>query len=462
MGYPSISQWIDTVANPHGRFRTLGEFEAERDAYGNIRFTAGNSAAVFPVVSKANGRRMLLKCFIKDARNRKPVYDMVSGSCDPLLSPTGLRQDEAYVYDELGNGGFYDTAVGEWVEGNTLETEIRRAAREYGAPRFAELAAIFDELAAELLSRDWAHGDLKPDNIIITSEDSAVLIDYDAMYVPDGEPTGEIGTPGYQHPARTAEHYGPFLDDYPAALISASLHALALNPELYAKFHKGDGLIFNPEEVCAGRSEAYDEVLELFADHGEYALYGLALTLKSPTPEILDLRGKLNINTAPHTVVTNDKPKLYESSGLWGYSTGSENITLPIFGEAFEFSENLGVAKLRGSWHVIDTSGRKVFGTDADILKPFGCGLAAFRRDGKWGYLDDTGTVAVEPRFDRAGTMHEGMAAVCADGKYGFINRSGDMVIDAAYDRARGFRNGQAEVQLDGETFCINLSGERI
>ncbi len=512
MPYPSISQWIDTVANPRGRFRTLGEFESLCDAYGNVKFTAGNSAAVFPVI--AGDRRMMLKCFIKEGGDRQALYGITSGG-DPILSPTRLLPGEAYVYDDLGNGAFYGIAVGEWVEGSTLETETGRAAREFGVPRFAELVAMFDNLATELLAREWAHGDLKPDNIVITHDGRAVLIDYDAMYVPGGQPMGEAGTPGFQHPARTGNDYGKHLDDYPVALISISLHALAADPGFYAAYHKGDGLILNPEEICSGHSEAYDRILDLFAGMGEYGLYGLALKLRRPTLEIPELaetmaritatpgRGyghegvgglkrnnkyKSGDETAPlHSKLCelSGPPRLFEVGGLWGYrSTDGAEITDAIFDEAFEFSDGLGVAKLRDRWHAVDTTGRMVFNTGQadlasrpggtsiagstdgagaiDALKPFGCGLAAFRRGGKWGYLDKAGREAILPSYDRAGTMHEGLAAVRMDGKYGFIDTSGKTSIPFVYDRARGFRGGQAEVEADGEIFRIDLSGKRV
>lgn len=474
MSYPSISQWIDTVANPRGRFRTLGDFDLLHDAYGNIRFTAGNSAVVFPVT--ARGKRMMLKCFIKDGR--RASYGMLSGE-ESLLSPIKLLPGEAYVFDDLGKGAFYDVAFGEWVDGHTLETEIRRAARESGAPRFAELAAIFDRLAVGLLSREWAHGDLKPDNIVITPAGKAVLIDYDAMYIPGCEPTGEAGTPGFQHPARTENNYGKYIDDYPVALISTSLHALALCPGLYKKYYKGDGLILNPDEICAGRSESYREVLRLFADAGEYRLYDLAIKLDRPVPAIPGIGNILakfaaerGYGIGGHTIYidpdeyadTGKIPQLFKTGNLWGYETAAgDQTTAAIFDEAFEFSDGLATVKLCGQWHAIDLTGKKAFCvSNADAMKPFSHGLAAFRREGKWGYVDTEGRTAVEPCFDMAGSMHDDMATVRIGGKYGFINASGQTVIPPSYDLARGFRNGLAEVQANGETFLIDLYGKRV
>ncbi|UKI39907.1 MAG: hypothetical protein L6V35_04035 [Alistipes putredinis] len=89
-------------------------------------------------------------------------------------------------------------------------------------------------MCARLLKEEWAHGDLKPDNIIITPSGHGRLIDYDAAYVPDSgfDSTPEIGTPAYQHPLRDTGMYDKHIDDYPSALLSANLHLIALAPHL--------------------------------------------------------------------------------------------------------------------------------------------------------------------------------------------------------------------------------------
>lgn len=462
MGLPTISHWIDTIANPHGRWRTLGELEAERDAYGNVKFTAGNNAAVFPV--RMGGRRMMLKCYIREDANRQRIYDFVADGSDDLLPRPILLQKEAYVYDDFGNGSYRDVLVGEWVEGNTLDTEIRRAGLEFGSPRFRQLAEIFDRLAMGLLSREWAHGDLKPENIIIGRQGDAVLIDYDALFVPgcQGGTTAEIGTPSYQHPLRDERHYGNFLDDYPVALICASLHALALDSGLYSEYHKSDNIVMYPDEITAGDSAAYSEVLRLFASHGEWALYELALLLRSPSVEIPGLR-EVMTRVSSSAPADSGIPELFGRAGRWGYSLGGKTLVGPIFDEAYEFSDASAVVRLGERWFIIDGSCRMAVKCEVvQRLKPFGEGLAAFCDEtGKWGYMDGGGGIAIAARFDRAATMHEGLAAVAIGSKTGFINREGQIVIPPVYDHARGFRGGFAEVRLDGEVFLIDTSGRR-
>ena len=397
MSYPSISQWIDTVSNSFGRFRTLGEFELCRDAYGNIRFIAGNSAVVFPVI--ADGKMIMLNCFIKEGRCRDVLYATTS-CADPLLSPAVFLPGEAYVYDEMGNGQYYDIAVGRWIEGNTLETELRRAFRESGADRFAELATIFDSMAAELLSRDWAHGDLKPENIIITPEGHAVLIDYDAMYVPGGEPSGETGTPGYQHPARTAADFNARLDDYPAALISTALHALALDPSLGERHAACDGLLFTPQRILRGRDETYREVIALFERCGMALRYRMARLLASPTPELFGLAALLTEavrETTPECPTNQpdagaEPPELFVENGRWGFRTPQRVVVAPLYDNGFDFTEGLAAVQLGRTWHFIGPDGRvRLNCPEYESVKPFRNGRAKVICNGHRLEIDSAG-----------------------------------------------------------------------
>ena len=161
---PSISQYVDSLTNPSGLFRTLGEVDADRDARGAVRFCAGSNAAVFRIT--AAGEEYALKCPLKRGPHFGAIYEYIETHPDPLFAPTRLLRDELYVYDAFGRGGYCDVVVSQWLPGVTLETEIKRAAREC-PERFGELAAGFDAMASALLGKEWAHGDLKPENIIV-------------------------------------------------------------------------------------------------------------------------------------------------------------------------------------------------------------------------------------------------------------------------------------------------------
>lgn len=476
-GLPTISDYADALTNPDGRFRTLHRVEPRTDARGEVVFFAGNNAAVFPVCT-AHGPTTL-KCYIKKGLHVREVYNHLSRIQDPLLTPARLLENELFVHGVFGDDGWHDITASEWVTGVTLETAIRRASRKDGFT-FGELSEAFERMALELLAREWAHGDLKPENIIVRPDGSLCLIDYDAMFVPAlaGQHTLEVGTPPFQHPARDHTLFDKSLDDYPIAIIAASLRALALEPDIYKRHNRSDNIIFYPADILAGRSEAYDEMLRLFANRGEHDSYNLALSLNRPSPCIPGLAEMLTLGSS-YPLAERKPPRVADvratymvsypepcqEGSLWGYcdDTGHKVIP-PIYTTAHAFSEGLAVVCIHRRWQAIDPAGRAVLDFDGySEVKPFFGGLAAACTvGGLWGYLTREGVAAIRPRYEMAGIFHEGLALVRFGGLYGYIDRTGQWVIQPTYNYATGFRNGRATVQSEGKTFEIGLYGEKL
>ena len=204
-----MHQCIKSIENPYGLTRTLGLFKV-------LGYCTGNSAAIFEVLAD-DGRHLRLKCYTRP----KEILDAIYG--DRLL------KDELYVF--TGDTGVWiDVVADEWIEGVTLGEAVREAAAAADTERLATLAERFDSMARGMLARDWAHGDLKPDNIIVTPDGGLQMIDFDAVYLPQLRRmrSRELGTAAWQHPSRSYSDYDRHLDDYPIALISTLLHALAV------------------------------------------------------------------------------------------------------------------------------------------------------------------------------------------------------------------------------------------
>ncbi len=241
---PSISDYIGSLENPDVVFRTLTDVAIERDIYGDVEFCAGNSAAIFKYRDK-DDRRRFLKCYIRPNPHLRTVYEYVERRRPAILPRVRLLPEEIYVHSLSGEAGWMDVVEGEWTEGTTLDAAAARAAKRDDKGRLEELAGAFDDLCRELMAEEWAHGDLKPENIVVKPDERLVLIDCDAMWIPAlaGQKAAELGTPPYRHPERTAARFSKRIDDHPARLISAGLHALALTPELRAKYDTFDNLV---------------------------------------------------------------------------------------------------------------------------------------------------------------------------------------------------------------------------
>ena len=467
MRLPTIGQYVESVAQPFGLFRTLRGYEAERDMFGEVRIRAGNNAAVFRLEG-ADGP-LALKCYIKQGRFTKEIYDYLRSHPSPLLAGDARRLcDELFVYDHCERGRYYDVTVAEWVEGESLDRMIRSAALREDRDRLQALAGGFDRLALGLLAQEWAHGDLKPENIVVREDGTQVLVDYDAMFIPPlaGEQTQEVGTLNYQHPLRDTSMYDKHIDDYSIVLISTSLHALALDPGLYLRFNDSDNILLSPAETVAGRSAAYDEIVETALRAGRHALVNMARTLTSPVPVIDRVALLLHdlAQTACGSRIAPEETCLFERNGKWGYA-GPDGRTViePIYEDAAEFSEGLASVRLEGRWSFIDVSGRVEIDCGRyERVQSFHEGRAAVRRNGAWGYIDIRGEEVIAPEFEIAGAMREGAAVVKQGGLYGYIDRDGRWIITPRFEYAVSFRNGTARVQKETKTYQIDKSGRTL
>lgn len=386
---PLLRQYLATLADPHGLTRTLDGIELCRDAQGRPLVSAGNSAAVFRI--RHAGRVCALRCYLRPPHHLREIYG------------ERLLERELYLYETPTHGVWTDVVLDDWIEGETLDRVVCRAALAGERARLHDLAAAFDRLAAELLADDRAHGDLKPENIVVGTDGGLHPIDFDAAYLPDfaGERSPELGTAAYQHPARTAELYDERLDDYPAALISTALHALACDPTLLLRYGDADGLLLTPQAIP--EDAAYREITALFRRRGMALPLRIAELLASPTPHLcgaaalfaLAAKAGSGDTAAPDTeeeAEAEEEPELFVEQGRWGYRTPQRVVIAPLYDCGFDFSEGLAAVRLGDVWHYIDTAGRtRISCPGCEAVKPFRGGRAQVIRDGRRRQIDRTG-----------------------------------------------------------------------
>ncbi len=150
----------------------------------------------------------------------------------------------------------------DWVEGVTLDNYIRQNINYRYALDL--LAYNFSRLAMWLLPQPFAHGDLKPDNILVRDDGSLTLVDYDGMYVPamQGQKAHELGSPDFRHPLRTETDFNEHIDDFPAVSILLSLKLIAQSPDLLNTYGASDRLLFSESDYrdlssCALLKQVY-------------------------------------------------------------------------------------------------------------------------------------------------------------------------------------------------------------
>lgn len=394
----TLRQYLMTLDDPCGLTRTLGELDVCRDETGRPEFHVGNSAAVFRI--RREGRIRTLRCYLRPQRHLREIYG------DRLL------EKELYLYTSPESGVWVDVVLGEWIEGMNLHEAIAEAAVLRDTERLARLAAAFDRLAAGMVADDRAHGDLKPENILVDAAGHLHPIDLDAMYLPQfaGETSPELGTAAYQHPARTPADFNERLDDYPAALISTALHALAVDPTLWDRYGNPDMLLYDPRKIAA--DAALQETFCLFERAGMAGPYRIAQLLQAPglqlfgLPELLAEAARQSAESPadsdPEEEVPDRKrtggtpdpevPELFAENGRWGYRTARRVVVPPLYDNGFDFSEGLAAVLLGRTWHFIDPEGRvRISCPGCRWVKPFRNGRAQAERDGRRFEIDRSG-----------------------------------------------------------------------
>jgi len=131
----------------------------------------------------------------------------------------------------------------------------------------------FCRMAYWILSQPFAHGDLKPDNILVREDGSLVLVDYDGFYVPamKGQEARELGSPDFRHPQRIPQDFDEHIDDFSIATIALSLKALSLDWQLYEGkdqllFSESDYLDLENSLMMKKISKIKDEEVSLFIE----------------------------------------------------------------------------------------------------------------------------------------------------------------------------------------------------
>lgn len=272
--YPLISEYRAAILSPEDSFQELATLRPVLDSRGFPVMSSGNFAVVFKMKDENDGKMYAVKCFLKDQSGRDESYRLIAEELEVVSSayilPLRYLEGELFVDSPQCSREEFPVVVMEWVEGETLDAYVRRNLTDKYA--LATLSYRFNRMAAWLLAQPFAHGDLKPDNIIVRADGTLVMVDYDGMFVPamKGEKARETGSPGYRHPLRTDADFSEHIDDFSIALIALSLKALSLRPEL-KKMASGDALLLSEADLREPGESAMLKEMQSLASDPEFA-----------------------------------------------------------------------------------------------------------------------------------------------------------------------------------------------
>ena len=281
MQYPLISEYLAAIRDAHDNLDKLSHLVPVLDNYGEPYRSSGAFAVVFKMKDEQTGKCYALKCFTEEQEGRAEAYRQIAEELEFVNSPyiTFVKYLEKELFvDSNCEDDEFPVLLMDWIEGETMETYI--AAHYMDNYAMSMLCYRFCKMAAWLRSQPFAHGDIKPDNIMVHSDGTLTLVDYDGMFVPamKGQKSPTIGTKDFSHPLRTIDDFDETIDDFALASIALSLKAISLNPSLFNEYGASDRLLFSAADYLdLSNSQTFTALQSLLADEEARTLLSMFL-----------------------------------------------------------------------------------------------------------------------------------------------------------------------------------------
>ena len=253
MQYPLISEYVRAIQDASNNLDELAYLIPVQDDHGEPYRSSGAFAVVFKMKDEQTGECYALKCFTEEQEGRAEAYRQIADELEFVDSSyiTSVKYlDKEIFVDSSCEEDEFPVLLMDWIDGETMETYIAENYQDNYT--MAMLCYRFCKMAAWLRSQPFAHGDIKPDNIMVRPDGTLTLVDYDGMFVPamKGQKSPTIGTKDFSHPLRTIDDFDETIDDFALASIALSLKAISLKPSLFDEYGAADRLLFSVDDYC--------------------------------------------------------------------------------------------------------------------------------------------------------------------------------------------------------------------
>lgn len=279
MQYPLISEYVQAIKDAKENLDELAFLEPVMDINNEPLHSSGAFAVVFKMKDSSSGKLYALKCFTEDQKGRQDSYEKISEELEFLDSNylIGVKyyDKELFVDSVCTSENEFPVLLMDWVEGVTMEVFVSENYQDQSKMKW--LAYRFCKMSGWLHSQSFAHGDIKPDNIMVKPDENLVLIDYDGMYTPSmaGMKSPTLGSRDLSHPLRTSKDFNETIDDFSLTTISLSLKAISIDPDLYSQYKTADGLLLCMKDYLNLSKSKMMEILCQYMDDKDFCkLYG--------------------------------------------------------------------------------------------------------------------------------------------------------------------------------------------
>ena len=358
MQYPLISEYLAAIRDAQDNLDKLSHLVPVLDNYGEPYRSSGAFAVVFKMKDEQTGKCYALKCFTEEQEGRAEAYRQIAAELEyvdsPYITPVKYLEKELFVNSNCEDDEF-PVLLMDWIEGETMETYIADNYTDNYA--MSMLCYRFCKMSAWLRSQSFAHGDIKPDNIMVRPDGTLTLVDYDGVFVPamKGQKSPTIGTKDFSHPLRTIDDFDETIDDFALASMALSLKAISLNPSLLDEYGASDRLLFSAADYLdLSKSKTMTALQGLLADEETKALLSMFLLASA----------KKNLSMCSFRLFNVEKPK--EEEEEWSTEVTEEDLENAVedeFGVKYskDWKRLLGTTwNLRGKYSI--RKGVKVIG----------------------------------------------------------------------------------------------------
>ena len=179
----TLNDFIESVNNPNGRFRTVEDIYPITDADGGPSMFTEGGLAIFRVIWRDEA--WLLICFLQPGPAQKAKYTETATFIRLTeaghVPPMHYLEREMLVFDLWGKPHYVDVALKKAPHGQSLSSILAGRAEIDGATfPAANIVSGLGELAAWLAANEFAHGRINGRTLWYGTDRKIALFDYGA------------------------------------------------------------------------------------------------------------------------------------------------------------------------------------------------------------------------------------------------------------------------------------------